>query len=226
MSAKKANIPHGSGVYCLWSKALNRPMYVGSTNHMIRRRSQHAYGHKFGKHTSAKLTEHTEKYGHLDLQFQPLVYCNPDDLIRIEGEFIESLGTMVEQGGCNTRIQVETNLGIATGKEPWNKGKVMDEAYRLKASVTTKAAMADPAIRAKISEAKKGKPSRRLGIKTGKPALNVKAVKATNLSTGETFEYPSLKVAGASLNLKFGSIWAVCQGKFSSLKGYSFAYKD
>ncbi|PRY29756.1 group I intron endonuclease [Spirosoma oryzae] len=221
---KNPNCFSSPGIYCLYSKAMNRAMYVGATKNLNRRKIQHKHSLVTGVHTSTLLNVHSKQYGSDDLTFSILCHCTANELTDKETLFIEQLETHVSKGGLNRRILAGTNKGMKSLHEPWNKGKKMTDEYRRVVSESTKRGMANPEVRAKLSAAKKGKPSGRLGHKTNKPAGNTKPIIATNIATNESTQFSSIQVAAQALGFLHGSVSAVCRGQISSLKGYYFKY--
>lgn len=80
-----------SGIYKI--ESINNPerFYIGSTINFVSRRQQHFNKLNLNKHHSSKIQRHVKEYGHDDLLFTIIEYCEEEDLIKREQFYIDTL---------------------------------------------------------------------------------------------------------------------------------------
>jgi len=101
-----------TGIYKIQSSSKPERVYIGSAVSIQRRRYEHLYKLRKGKHDSPKFQNHYNKYGESDLVFSTIEECLPSLLIIREQYFIDTL-----KPWFNARLIAESNLGIKWSEE-------------------------------------------------------------------------------------------------------------
>lgn len=147
----------------------NGKSYVGSAARLDRREVNHWFHLKRGTHRNSHLQRAFSKYGRDSFRFEILEEIRADGealraaLIEREQVWIDKIGSR-GAGGYNLRIRAETNLGIklapehaariAASKTGKKRGPLSPE-WRRRIGAAAKIALANPAVRAKMSAAQK-----------------------------------------------------------------------
>jgi group I intron endonuclease len=134
-----------SGIYWLHQISRDRAVYVGSTNNMSRRWSQHRYTLTRGVTHNKYLQRVWNKYGAADFQFMVLEECPVEQLIEREQFWANALDP-----ACNVGEFVENPT----------RGRVPSAETRLKMSAAKKGKKApprDPDVYRRIGLAQRGK---------------------------------------------------------------------
>jgi len=79
-----------SGIYQIKSTKIPTRIYIGSSNNILKRWTEHLRLLTRNEHHSRKLQNHYNKYGKNDLQFSILIGCDEINLIANEQFFIDS----------------------------------------------------------------------------------------------------------------------------------------
>jgi hypothetical protein len=95
------------GIYIIKSKIKPERIYIGSSNNVIVRWSNHINELKRNKHHCGKLQNHFNKYGEDDLEFRLILICIEEDLIKNEQLFIDGF-----EPYFNIRKIAESNIGL------------------------------------------------------------------------------------------------------------------
>jgi group I intron endonuclease len=95
------------GIYIIKSKIKPERIYIGSSNNVIVRWSNHINELKRKKHHCGKLQNHFNKYGENDLEFRLILICGEEDLIKNEQLFIDGF-----EPYFNIRKIAESNIGL------------------------------------------------------------------------------------------------------------------
>ena len=221
MVAMDSSAEKKSGIYGIVSKHKDRVIYVGSSKNMGQRKRQHRNMLKYSTHDSPALMKHCAEFGLDDMSFVVIEFFEGDRMRTVEGEYIASLRTLKEFGGCNTNPDPTRSTG-ATGHIPWNKGRPYTEEERKKISIATKKGMENPEIRARMSAAKKGiPPPRREFYKKG-VSHNIRPVSAYDSEMNLIGNFPTAREAASVLGCCYKKISIVCQGKRPRHKGIIF----
>ena len=126
-----------SGIYSIWNLD-NDKVYIGSGVMVKRRWGEHIGLLRKGNHHSQHLQRAYDLFGESRLSFEVIEYCEPHKLIEREQYWIDGLAAYGKTG-YNVNPKAGSSLGVKRSAE----------------------------TRAKISEAKKGKPAWNKGLKTG-----------------------------------------------------------
>lgn len=108
-----------SGIYCFQSKINPYKIYIGSSNNMPHRKSQHFSSLRKNIHKSLKLQNHVNKYGIDDLEFFILDVCDKEKLIETEQFYLD-----IFDPWFNVRKIAEANYGKVISEE--NRKKMRD----------------------------------------------------------------------------------------------------
>ena len=88
-----------SGVYQIFNQYTNK-RYIGSSINIERRLKEHRYGLKTNRHHNIHLQNAWNKYQEF-LVFEPLEYCNADNILKLEQEWIDYYKAYDRQFGYN-----------------------------------------------------------------------------------------------------------------------------
>ena len=98
-----------SGIYQIYNKITNK-RYIGSSISIRRRWSQHLHALKHNIHHSKHLQNAWNKYGEDAFVFQCLEFCEPENLLSLEHDYITYYKTTNREYGYNTTEDVENAL--------------------------------------------------------------------------------------------------------------------
>lgn len=149
-----------SGVYAI-ENSINGHCYIGSTNNLPRRESQHNRALRSEKHHSFHLQRAYLKYGAESFKFRVLLYCEPFELLRYEQSLIDRL-----HPAYNVSPTASSQLGVRRSRETRQKisearkGKKMpprSEEHRQKISAANRARFATLEVRKIAREKQLGK---------------------------------------------------------------------
>jgi len=224
------------GIYAIIHRPTERK-YVGQSNNIEKRFSQHRKALNRGIHYNAKLQRAWNQYGEAEFEFVVLEQCEADKLTEREQSYIDqkpwfNLALYADAGMRGRKHTEETRAKMSEAwtnredKSP-NKGAVRTDEVRAKISATLKGRPLSEATKAKMSAARKGKrnspeaAAKVSASKTGVP--NVKVRKSVRcLETGQVFD--SLKSAAEYLNGNPTALTSHLKGRKPRFKGYTFEY--
>jgi len=185
-----------AGVYKIESIINNKRIYIGSSITILNRKWQHLSSLRRNKHHSKKLQRHFNKYGEDDLVFSVVLYCEVEEVLQKEQEYLDLFSPYFNN--CKT---AGSNLGFKHTEETkrkiglWNIGRT--DGIGRKVSDETKA---------KLSKLNSGKLNKFYGKhhteeskKKFRESRMGKGKMVLNLETG--IYYSSIRDAAASLNL-------------------------
>jgi group I intron endonuclease len=180
-----------TGIYKIQSIKKSDRIYIGSAINITDRWSLHLSKLKQGKHHSAKLQNHYNKYGKNDLQFSVLICCDKENLLANEQFFIDSYnpyfnickkaGSMLGIKRGTISAEHKNNLSKALqGRKSPMKGKHLSEETKQLQREKHLGRHFSPNTEIKkdqhfslSTEFKKGQTPWNKGIKTGKQSLEV-----------------------------------------------------
>lgn len=224
------------GIYAIIHRPTNR-QYVGQSNNIPKRFSQHRKALNRGIHYNPKLQRAWNQYGEAEFEFVVLEQCEADKLTEREQSYIDqkpwfNLALYADAGMRGRKHTDETRAKMSEAwvnredKSP-NKGAVRTDETRAKISATLKGRPLSEATKAKMSAARKGKrnspeaAAKVSASKTGVP--NVKVRKSVRcLETGQVFD--SLKSAAEYLNGNSAALNSHLKGRRPRFKGFTFEY--
>lgn len=224
------------GIYAITHTPTGR-RYVGQSNNIEKRFSQHRKALQRGKHYNAKLQRAWNQYGEAEFEFVVLEQCEADKLTEREQSYIDqqpwfNLALYADAGMRGRKHTNETRVKM---KEAWvnrvdkspNKGGTLSDTTKAKISATLKGRPLSEETKAKMSAARKGKrnspemAAKVSAAKTGVP--NVKVCKSVRcLETGQVFG--SLKLAAEYLSGDPTTLTHHLKGRKPRFKGYTFEY--
>lgn len=105
---ERLKVSSASGIYQLKSKATGEALYVGKSNNLAHRKTQHIKGLENTTHTSYGLREHVKIFGLQDVLFSIVEECDIKYLIRREKYFIKTLKPKYNIDGIVVRKQRST----------------------------------------------------------------------------------------------------------------------
>lgn len=153
-----------TGVYRI-TNVVNGKVYVGSASFCLERRmSGHRNSLANGAHHNRHLQRSWNKHGPTCFRFDVLEYCDPEECVRREQFFIDSLSAADPRFGYNISPTAGSNLGI---KHTINhraktsaalRARVTKPETRAKRSATLLGHPVSPETRAKVAAARLGKP--------------------------------------------------------------------
>lgn len=119
-----------SGIYKISSKCKPERCYIGSSTNIYKRWNDHTRDLYDQKHHSPKLQNHYNKYKSEDLLFSIIITCSPEELIKNEQFFIDSMNPYFniapKAGNCLGKRHTEEAKAkmraSMKGRVPWNKG--------------------------------------------------------------------------------------------------------
>lgn len=117
-----------SGIYRIQSTKKPERVYVGSAVNLEARWKEHLKQLRGHRHHSIKLQRHYDKYGEIDLTFNPIVCCDKENLITYEQFYIDALAPY---------FNICRNAGNTLGQKPW-LGRKMSEETKKKLSIANK----------------------------------------------------------------------------------------
>lgn len=140
-----------AGVYVI-KNMLNNKCYVGSTNNLERRKSEHKYYLSKQKHHCEPLQKDFDAYGSSCFEFKVLISTDSKD----ESENIEQslLDCFHGDGLYNTR---NTTIGWSTGKENHNSKYGISDSVKMKLSAKRKGTKMPEDVKKQISLTLTGK---------------------------------------------------------------------
>jgi len=235
-----------SGIYRIRSKVHPDRIYIGSAVYIHDRWYRHRQKLRKNKHENSKLQNHYNKYGLEDLSFDILFLCKVSELSEAEQYLIDSydpwfnickiVGTqqgrhwkVSDIGRANMskcKIGNKNNLG----KKRLTK-RVVSEETKIKISIGTKKAMADPELRKKLSILKKGQKGPMTGKTHSKEVMDKIIAKISKpilqFTKNGLFlkEWSSIKQAARELSLHDSNIIACAKHKARSCGGFLWEYK-
>lgn len=131
-----------SGIYALVN-TINGKRYIGSTVNMKSRWHNHRSQLRRGVHENTYLQRAWNKHGEEAFQFIVLCECSVEDLLTMEGAYIQDLAALDRAHGYNLDAILHSR-------------KVISEETRRKLSFANKGKKRSDDTRAKISRAKQG----------------------------------------------------------------------
>ena len=164
-----------AGVYMIQSRVKPDRIYIGSSNNIQKRWSEHRYGLRANRNASPKLQRHFNKYGEEDLVFSIITSCPADQLAAQEQYFIDCYNPWFNimpnarsASGFKLSEEARRKISEANSRRPIseetkekmrvaNTGKHHTEESRSKMSVARKGRKFTAEHRAKISEALMGR---------------------------------------------------------------------
>lgn len=135
-----------SGVYQIYNP-INEKRYIGSSINIVRRLKEHRRNLIAQRHHNQHLQNAWNKYGEL-LEFKPLEYCEPDQLLELEQQYIDYYNSANREFGYNID-------SIADHARP---GFHLSEETKQKISVANKGRKPSKETTEKIKIAQTGKP--------------------------------------------------------------------
>jgi len=165
-----------SGIYC-FENTINNKKYIGYSNFIRRRKKEHLYYLRKGKHHNSYFQNAWNKYGEGSFVFKILQECPLSSCSNMEIYWIAYFNSFIDDGeGYNltrggenvieiseiTRLKMSNNT---KGKNNPNFGKIASKETRLKISKIHLGKVITTESRKKMSESRKGTHVRR-GIKT------------------------------------------------------------
>lgn len=185
------------GIYSIVNTT-NGKQYIGSTSNFQKRKVDHLFFLRKGKHHSQYLQSSYNKYGEDNFQFNLLLQCSQEELILIEQYYIDFY------------------------KPEYNMSKTAGTTFGTKRSKETKLKMSLAQKEKTISEFTKKKQSE---IKVGKPSGARKTVyKICKMSNEILNKYISAKEASILNNMKKTAITNCASGFSKSAGGYIWRY--
>lgn len=100
------DIKDAPGIYQIYNKTNNK-RYIGSSLHISKRWPQHLYLLRNGKHHSKHLQNAWDKYGENSFVFECVEYCDPEQLLSLEHQYIITYKTTDRCFGYNVTEDVE-----------------------------------------------------------------------------------------------------------------------
>ena len=88
-----------SGIYQIYNP-INEKRYIGSSINIVRRLKEHRRNLIAQRHHNQHLQNAWNKYGDL-LEFKPLEYCEPDQLLDLEQQYIDYYNSADRRFGYN-----------------------------------------------------------------------------------------------------------------------------
>lgn len=140
---------------------VNNKAYIGSARKFKTRFRKHKNALIGGNHHSLKLQRAWNKYGEDNFLFEPILICEPKDLLFYEQCLLDFYDSY--HGGYNARIKVNSNLGMkmtdsAKAKiSEARKGTNLSEETKRKISQGSKGKIVSQLTKDKISLSHKGK---------------------------------------------------------------------
>ncbi len=177
-----------SGIYRL-QNTVSGKVYIGSAANTNRRRSQHYFDLRHGKHANSHLQKSWNKHGEDAFEFKVLIRCAKEYLIRLEQEAIDDYrDTLGWEMMYNNATRAGSQLGMkhspesiakmsasSKGKKAspetrvklsaMRRGRKLSSRWRANMSAAQKGRKISSEHRAKISEANQGKPAWNKGKK-------------------------------------------------------------
>jgi group I intron endonuclease len=105
-----------AGVYEI-RNVTNNKVYVGSSVNLTNRRSYHLWQLRTGKHENNHLLSAFRKYGENSFNFKVLEYCDADNLLVIEQEYIDKFNATDRSKGYNKSPTAGSPLGVKRSDE-------------------------------------------------------------------------------------------------------------
>ena len=142
------------GIYQI-TNTVNGHIYIGSSNNIRRRFSEHKHSFRHNIHTNSHLQNAWNKYGEPNFIFKVLLYCDEECLLLYEQIFLDGLSTDYNIATCaaapargriwseeHKRKIHEANTGIIRSEETKRKmsearmGRIVSKETRMKSSVS------------------------------------------------------------------------------------------
>lgn len=163
-----------SAIYKISSIIKPERIYIGSSQDITERIKIHLRTLRKNKHHSKKLQYHFNKYGEADLQFNILLSCDKDDLLKIEQYFLDSYYTYfnvckIAGSHLGSKRSKESCLRISrskSGNKHWNYGNKLSDEYKKKISDTLKGRVSPYKGHKASEETKRKRREKRIGHKT------------------------------------------------------------
>ena len=157
-----------SGIYKITNIVTN-DCYIGSALNLRKRKSKHFSDLKLNKHFATYLQNSYNKYGIDSFQFEILVKCPKEYLIKLEQWFLDNLNP-----SFNTRKISENSLGVKYSEEAKqkiskiHKGKKLSEDTKYKISEANKGRVFSEEHKLKLSQSSNKRKGRILSEETKK----------------------------------------------------------
>ncbi len=101
-----------SGVYGIYTKLRNNLLYVGNSIDLENRYKTHCYELKNRTHSNKELIKFSDIYGYDNLVFNPIFFCNKEDLIYWETYFIKLLSPVCNKTYMNRTDKYKEKIYI------------------------------------------------------------------------------------------------------------------
>jgi len=202
-----------SGVY-RWINLLSNKSYIGSSVN-LRARFHVYYSVKRLNNSNMVIYKALQKYGYSNFSLEILEYCEPNQAILKEQEYIDLL-----KPEYNINPTAGSSLGYKHSASTLDKLRNRDYSFlhnedtRLKLSAAATGRILSSEAKAKISIARSGtKLSIETRTKLSAAAAEIRgvAVLVTNLETGDIVEYSTMTEASVGLNVSRTAIKKVLQ---------------
>lgn len=216
------------GVIYKYTSPSNK-IYIGQTIKPSERYRKHINEAYNAKHSgyNTHLSKAIRKYGIENFKYEIIVTVNIDNLqeltkkldwfeqfyIRKYNSYKNGYNLTKGGGGCRGYKMSETNIKLL--RERYKNSGLSKYAHK-------KGDVVSEETRKKISNTMKGKP-KTIEHKTKVAEANAKYKKPIFCVENNTI-YASVYDAAKELNLQFGNIWSVCNGRRKTTGGYHFKY--
>lgn len=232
----RAVVNRGPGIYLVTvSRPDRRPMYyVGQSNNVSRRRSQHLNRLRAGDHFNKRMQRCWDQFGPEAFEIEVLERCDVDELNARESWW---LNLMVGHRNClniardpevsargirQSAEHIAKRTAATSGDKHYLFGKVMSQEHRDSISVGGRGVRRSKLTRARISAANVGDKNSmhgRVGLLNGKS----KAVLATPVGGGTTIRFESACQAHLA-GFQQAQISRCCAGACRSHKGFIWRF--
>ena len=220
-----------SGIYLIkCSRPGDLPLYyVGQSQHVQKRFSQHRNGLRSGRHFNAHLQAAWNKYGEAAFSFELLEEIPVDQLDEAElwwlqemagSRFSCNIGTDPVAPARGRKFTAEHRRRISeatSGQRHYLFGRKMDNEHRARISAAGKGQRRSEATRAAISRATSGSSNAMYGV-TGLGHARSRPVEAIDPATGASRRYESACLAQKD-GFHQAAISRCCHGKSRMHKG-------
>lgn len=220
-----------SGIYLIkCCRPADLPLYyVGQSQHVQKRFSQHRNGLRSGRHFNAHLQAAWKKYGEAAFSFELLEEVPVDRLDDAElwwlkemagSRFSCNIGTDPVAPSRGRKFTAEHCRRISeavSGPRHYLFGRKMDDAHRASISAAGKGQKRSAATRAAIARATSGESNAMHGV-TGRAHARSRPVESIDPETGATRRYESANLAEKD-GFHQAAISRCCHGKSRMHKG-------
>jgi group I intron endonuclease len=192
-----------SGIY-RWVNLLNNKTYIGSSVD-LKTRFYIYYSAKRLNDSNMVIYKALQKHGYSNFSLEILEYCEPDQTVLKEQEYIDLL-----KPEYNINPTAGSSLGYKHSAATLEKLRNRDYSFihneetRLKLSAAATGRVLSEEARAKISAARRGiklSIETRAKMSAATTAIHGVAVEVTNIKTGDIVQYSTMTSAGAALGV-------------------------